>query len=94
MIDWDRVDELRHEVGEEDFEEVADMFFEEVEEVLATLGNTDTLARDLHYLKGSALNLGFTQLATLCREGETDQPKIADIRAEYAAAKAELTSAV
>lgn len=27
MIDWDRVEELRHEVGEDDFAEVVELFF-------------------------------------------------------------------
>ena len=27
MINWDRVDELRHEVGPEDFNEVIELFF-------------------------------------------------------------------
>ena len=30
MIDWQRVNELRDEVGAEDFEEVVDLFLEEV----------------------------------------------------------------
>ena len=34
MIDWSRVNELRDEVGAEDFEEVVELFLEEVEEVI------------------------------------------------------------
>ena len=73
MIDWDRVMELREEVGADDFLEVAEMFLSEVEDVLERLAggiNVSTLENDMHFLKGAALNLGFRDFATLCREGE------------------------
>jgi len=34
MIDWGRLNTLRDEVGEEDFEEVVDLFLDEVESVI------------------------------------------------------------
>tara|TARA_R110002110_G_scaffold68424_13_gene185154 strand:+ start:2139 stop:2471 length:333 start_codon:yes stop_codon:yes gene_type:complete len=74
MIDWQRVNELRDEVGAEDFEEVVDLFLEEVEEVtdrLADRADADTLAGDLHFLKGCALSLGFSGFSDLCQRGET-----------------------
>ena len=37
MIDWDRVSELREEIGAEDYEEVAELFLMEVEDTLAQL---------------------------------------------------------
>lgn len=73
MIDWTRVDELRDEVGTEDFDEVVTLFLSEVEERLGTLdpaGELRALEEDLHFLKGSALNLGFEELAHFCGEGE------------------------
>ena len=73
MIDWDRVSDLRAEIGASGFEEVAEMFLAEAEEVTARLraGRPDpTLESDLHFLKGAALNLGFTELAALCGAGE------------------------
>ena len=72
MIDWHRVDELRGEVGEEDFAEVLDMFFEEVAEVLGGLGNggAEATRRDLHFLKGSAMNIGLSEVGSLCRNCE------------------------
>ena len=73
MIDWDRVNQLREEVGAEDFAEVVELFLEEVEEVtqrLATSPEPERLGDDLHFLKGSALNLGFERFGTLCRDGE------------------------
>jgi HPt (histidine-containing phosphotransfer) domain-containing protein len=73
MIDWDRVAELRNEIGAEDFAEVVEMFLEEADEVAATMtaNNTpDAVESALHFLKGSALNLGFRDLAQLCQIGE------------------------
>ena len=73
MIDWDRVRELRGEIGAEDFGEVATMFLEEADEAVARLlpGLTaEAMEADLHYLKGAALNLGFVTLSALCQEGE------------------------
>lgn len=73
MIDWDRVRELRGEIGAEDFGEVAAMFLEEADEAVARLlpGLTaKAMEADLHYLKGAALNLGFVTLSALCQEGE------------------------
>jgi len=73
MIDWQRVRDLREEIGDDDFSEVAELFVAEVEEVMDRLrGYADPpqLEADLHFLKSSALNLGFTQLAALCQDGE------------------------
>ncbi|NVK16518.1 MAG: Hpt domain-containing protein [Rhodobacteraceae bacterium] len=72
MIDWPRVTELRDEVGPEDFGEVVDIFLEEVEEVIGKLegGNRGQLEQDLHFLKGSALNLGFEEFSSMCLDGE------------------------
>ncbi len=73
MIDWDRVDELKSEVGAENFTEIADLFLAEMEQHLAALPATQTasdLREILHAMKGSALNLGFEQFATFCAEGE------------------------
>lgn len=73
MIDWGQVRSLRDEVGPEDFEEVVELFLEEVEEVVQRLkGCTDTatLENDMHFLKGSALNLGFESFSKLCQDGE------------------------
>lgn len=73
MIDWERAEALRAEIGAEDFCEVVDLFLEEVEEVIARLRATPDPAHyedDLHFLKGSALNLGFADLAALCHRGE------------------------
>jgi len=73
MIDWSKAKELCDEVGEEDFGEIVEVFLDEVEEELASIDGQDTelLGKSMHFLKGSALNLGFTSLAEICVEGET-----------------------
>lgn len=74
MIDWSQVVELRDEIGAEDFDEVVALFLHEVEGALADLpGHANApaaLEAALHFLKGSALNLGFDTLAHACQEGE------------------------
>ncbi len=73
MVDWDRVCELRGEVGEEDFLEVVEIFLEEVEEVITRMRQSpdpNSYEADLHFLKGSALNLGFKALSDACSAGE------------------------
>ena len=73
LIDWDRVTELREEVGAEDFADIAVMFLEEVGEVIARLASAPEAGRmeaDMHFLKGSAANLGFAAMAALCSAAE------------------------
>jgi len=73
MILWSRVNELREEVGTEDFKEVVELFLDEVEEVIERLRAGTArgqLEQDLHFLKGSALNLGFGTFSDLCQDGE------------------------
>lgn len=73
MIDWARVSELRNEVGAEDFEDVVQLFLAEVEDVTERLQATSdpaTLEAELHYLRGSALSLGFTSFSRICLEAE------------------------
>lgn len=73
MLDWTRVEELRNEVGGDDFEEIVAMFLEETDEAigqLASCGSAHELERTLHSLKGSALNIGLAGFAGLCQSGE------------------------
>ncbi|MBV0913536.1 Hpt domain-containing protein [Anianabacter salinae] len=87
MIDWTRVNDLRFEIGEDGFPEVVELFLEEVEEVMARLLSAgDAADEDLHFLKGSALNLGFAELARLC---DTGTGTVADLAACYDQSKAE-----
>ena len=73
MIDWARINDLRDEIGADSFDEVAVLFLEEADEAVAQLDGALTakaLEAALHFLKGSALNLGFSRLADLCQGGE------------------------
>lgn len=82
MIDWGRVHELQDEVGAEEFAEVVEIFLEEVEEVIGRLRKgtgTAALDEDMHFLKGSALNLGFSQMAGMCAEAERANVDNADV---------------
>ena len=72
-IDWARVRDLRDEVGAEDFEEVIDLFMSEVQECLGSVDQNAAASKmeeDMHFLKGSALNLGFASFADYCQVGE------------------------
>ncbi|MCX7287052.1 MAG: Hpt domain-containing protein [Rhodobacterales bacterium] len=73
MIDWKRVDELRMEIGADGFAEVADMFLEEADQAVRSLLSglpSGEIEGQLHFVKGSALNLGLTDLASICQDGE------------------------
>lgn len=97
MLDWNRIRELRDEIGEDDYAEIVEMFFAEVEETVARLGRPADLAEretDLHCLKGCALNLGFAHLGELCRKAEADaadgsleQADVDAVLAAYAASR-------
>lgn len=96
MINAARIQELKDEVGEDDLIEVIALFCEEVEEVLDSLETTPQaqMPSQLHFLKGSALNIGLDAVSRLCREEElrlkSDPDATADvaaIRAAYAASK-------
>jgi len=99
MIDWNRVAELRDEIGPDDFGEVVELFLEEVDEVVARLEGgvaKDQFEPELHFIKGSALNLGFSQLSTLCADGEkraaqgTFQPdEVGNVVSAYKGSRAE-----
>lgn len=103
-IDWARIAQLRSEIGDEDFREVADLFLEEVSETVGRLNVSapaDTIAQDLHFLKGCALNLGFAALCDLCRQGEEraaggrpDRVDIAAIVACFDASRKDFAAAV
>lgn len=76
MIDWVRVAELRDEIGPEDFDEVAELFLMEVEDTLSqvddAMSDLPHMQELLHFLKGSALNLGFGAMSDMCCQGEMD----------------------
>ena len=100
MIDLARLNDLRSEIGVDDFQEVLCLFLEEADEVVEQLTerpDLQTIESRLHFLKGSALNLGLSELAVLCQNGERSaakgKPQSVDILAVtkcYAASKQQL----
>ncbi len=71
MIDWQRVTDLRSEIGAEGFAEVVELFLDEVETVVMNVGGRPgRLGEELHFLKGSAWNLGFRAFGAICQDGE------------------------
>lgn len=71
LIDWDRVMELKDEVGDDAFAEILEMSVEELEETFARIASSPQVtAADMHFLKGASLNLGLAQLAEVCKSGE------------------------
>jgi HPt (histidine-containing phosphotransfer) domain-containing protein len=72
MINWDKVEELRQDIGAEDFGEIVVVFLEEVELELSSLAQkpVEGLGASMHFLKGSALNLGFEEFAEKCSLAE------------------------
>ncbi len=97
MIDWGRVAELREEVGDEAFGEVTEIFLEETEDVLRAFeaGRSENWEEDFHFLKSSALNMGFADVAELCqaaelhaRHGEAGAAEAAAVVASFRASRA------
>ncbi len=100
MIDWDRISELQEEVGEEGVAEVIDIFLEEMDEGIAALSNltaASDIAEKLHFLKGSAQNIGLSHASALCQTFEerikadpSAFPDVASLRSSLDAARGEL----
>ncbi len=94
MIDWDRIAELQEEVGEEDFADVLEMFFEEVEETLAGLDAADAvgLTNGLHFLKGASLNIGMADMSAQCKAYEIALKEDPGAKVDLAAIRVVLTA--
>ena len=91
MLDWSRVDALKAELGEEDFDEIVALFLEEGEEKLSDLTSSgaNNHDADLHFLKGSAANLGFEQFRATCEqmEHQPDQFAAGQLQSVYQQSK-------
>jgi len=77
MLDLDQLETLRAEIGADGFAEVADLLVCKIADAITALGTQPTgadLSAQFHYLKGSALNLGFRDFAGLCAQGEQGLP--------------------
>jgi len=88
MIDWQRVTTLRDEIGAEDFEEVVPLFLEEVEAVTDELRANPDISRledHMHFLKGSAISLGFATFSAMCGDGEIQAAAGGGVQVDIAA---------
>lgn len=74
-VNWTRIHELEEEIGVEDFGEVVELFLFEVEAAIDGLQTDAPSESDYHFIKSSALNLGFSGLAELCARGEAEASK-------------------
>lgn len=102
MISIQRIEELRAEVGPEDFAEIVALFLAESDQTLAALeraGDRQEADALLHALKGAALNLGFSELGRLCEDGRggviggAEWPQaLAHLAEVYSASKVELAA--
>ena len=73
MLNWNRIAELQSEIGAETFLEVVEIFLEEVEALIDPYRSgkqPENIAAEMHFLCGSAMNLGFDDFGNLCREVE------------------------
>lgn len=93
MIDWDRVNSLRGEIGDEAFADVVVLFLKECDETVDGIVREGQAGPEMrHFLKGAALNLGFAALAKLCDDPVAGadagrlQSVYADTRAAFVAA--------
>ena len=96
MIDWARVTSLRHEVGEEEFRPLVELFLDEIEAAIMGVvpGDPQSLRHALNAMKGCAMNTGLTAFCRTCETweaviaaGRSDQLHIDLLMASYAAAK-------
>lgn len=93
MIDWDKVSELLAEIGPADMAEVVALFLDDTDAAVRALAPDWDLEAQLHYLKGSAMTMGFAAFRDLCAAGEAAASRgavvdIAAVKAAYADARA------
>ena len=86
MIDLTRLEELRIDFGSDGLQDLMPVFIEEIEGAilkLKTQSGADDIAMTAHFIKGSAANLGLSDLARLCGELETsaeDGTSVGDLK--------------
>lgn len=73
MIDWTRVLTLHDEVGADEFRPLVELFLDEIEGVMMSIdpGQPQRFEEKLHFLKGSAWNMGLRALGSLCELWES-----------------------
>lgn len=72
MIDWERVQALRSDIGDDGFNEVIELFLEEMGGRISEIqvNGFNEKAADIHFLKGCAANIGFSSLVGICLNAE------------------------
>lgn len=99
MIDRERLEDLRADIGEEDFADIAFIFVAEITEHLDRLADNpaSATAGDFHFLRGSAANMGFVAMVEACRRAETAcldgaPPDIGTVAARFSESLAAIAS--
>lgn len=96
MIDWKRVSALRHEVGEDEFRPLVELFLDEIEGAIMGIvpGDPDSLRQALHFMKGCALNMGLRAFCQNCdtwgalvAAGRARDLRVASLMEAYAVSK-------
>ena len=96
-VDWDRLDELKTDIGEEDFADVVMLFVSELQDTLSTLTPDRAAANDFHFLRGSAANLGLNSLVAACDAAEAacaagQPPNVEAVQAAFKTALEDMAS--
>lgn len=92
MIDWHQVAQLRQDIGEDEFNEVAFLILDEIQETLDRMIDScdpDERIQSCHSLKGLASNIGFTALSCAAAQAERccGSPDLESLRATYKASR-------
>ena len=78
VIAWDRVNDLRAEIGDDDFAEVVAMFLEEADEVIGRIAKTvgaKALEADLHFSERCSPESWLRAIRRACvRMANVEQP--------------------
>lgn len=73
-LNEERLEELLEDFGMADFEDVLELFLEEVSGAIAALESDQegqALENRFHFIKSSAVNMGLAGLSAMCQRGET-----------------------
>lgn len=75
MIDWEQIRQLEEDMGAEDLGDIVEVFLSEVEAALSDVARNpptepEDMAARMHFLKGSAYNLGFEAFGSYCAKAE------------------------
>lgn len=71
MLDRDMIKALKADVGDTAFDEIIDLFLQEIDPKIDELRRGEVPdATDLHFLRSGALNVGLCDFAEACATGE------------------------